>query len=84
MVERWLQECERASTRPGKACYAAQIYASIGEKDLAFQWLDQAYQERNPLLVPMPRWCRTTTTCAPIRASQRFIAPLRPGGRVLV
>ena len=27
-----------------------QIYASIGEKDLAFQWLDKAYEERNPLL----------------------------------
>jgi serine/threonine-protein kinase len=49
LVERWLQECVRTH-RPGKACYAAQIYSCIGEKDLAFQWLDKAYEERNPLL----------------------------------
>jgi TolB-like protein/Tfp pilus assembly protein PilF len=49
LVERWLEECERTH-RPGKACYAAEIYACIGEKDLAFQWLDKAYEERNPLL----------------------------------
>ena len=50
LVEGWIQKCVR-SARPGKSCYAAQIYASIGEKDLAFQWLGKAYEERNPLLV---------------------------------
>jgi TolB-like protein/Tfp pilus assembly protein PilF len=49
LVEHWIQGCIRTG-RPGKSCYAAQIYASIGEKDLAFHWLDQAYEERNPLL----------------------------------
>ena len=49
LVEHWIQECIRMQ-RPGKSCYAAQIYAGIGEKDLAFQWLDKAYAERNPLL----------------------------------
>jgi TolB-like protein/Tfp pilus assembly protein PilF len=49
LVEGWIQECVRTQ-RPGKSCYAAQVYASIGEKDLAFQWLEKAYEERNPLL----------------------------------
>jgi serine/threonine-protein kinase len=49
MVEGWIQKCVRTD-RPGKSCYAAQIYASIGEKDRAFAWLDKAYDERNPLL----------------------------------
>jgi len=49
LVEQWIQECIRTERR-GKSCYAAQIYASIGEKDLAFHWLDQAYEERSPLL----------------------------------
>ena len=49
MVESWIQKCVRTD-RPGKSCYAAQIYASIGEKDLAFTWLEKAYEERNPLL----------------------------------
>lgn len=50
LVENWIQECLRAQ-RPGKSCYAAQIYACIGEKDLAFAWLDKAYEERSPMLV---------------------------------
>jgi serine/threonine-protein kinase len=50
IVENWIQECIRTD-RPGKSCYAAQIYAGIGEKDRAFQWLARAYEERNPLLV---------------------------------
>jgi tetratricopeptide (TPR) repeat protein len=49
LVQQCIQECIRTQ-RPGKSCHAAQIYASIGEKDLAFQWLDEAYEERNPLL----------------------------------
>jgi tetratricopeptide (TPR) repeat protein len=49
LVEHWIEECARTQ-RPGKSCYAAQTYASIGEKDLAFEWLDKAYEERNPLL----------------------------------
>ena len=49
LVEQWIQECIRHQ-RLGKSWYAAQTYASIGEKDLAFQWLDKAYEERDPLL----------------------------------
>ncbi len=49
LVENWIRGCDRTK-RPGKACYAAQIYASIGEKDLAFQWLAKACDERDPLL----------------------------------
>jgi TolB-like protein/Tfp pilus assembly protein PilF len=50
LIENWIRECNRTE-RPGKSCYAAQVYASIGEKDLAFEWLEKAYEERSPLLV---------------------------------
>lgn len=50
LVEAWIQQCIR-SQRPGKSCYAAQMYACIGDKDRAFQWLGKAYEERSPLLV---------------------------------
>lgn len=49
LVHRWIDECDRLQ-RPGKACFAAQIYSSIGEKDLAFEWLQKAVEERSPLL----------------------------------
>ena len=69
LVEHWIQQCVRTQ-RPGKSCYAAQIYASIGEKDLAFQWLDQAYQERNPLLV----YAKVMPYYDTLRADPRFQA----------
>jgi hypothetical protein len=67
LIENWIRECNRTE-RPGKSCYAAQVYASIGEKDLAFEWLEKAYEERSPLLVyakVMPYY----DTCAPTRGS---------------
>jgi len=48
-VRKWIQECIRTQ-RAGIACGAAEVYAGIGEKDLAFEWLDRAYAERSPLL----------------------------------
>ena len=71
LVERWIQECNRTQ-RPGKSCYAAQIYASIGEKDLAFQWLDKAYEERNPLLA----YAKVMPNYDGLRADPRFRALL--------
>ena len=47
----WSIGSRSASAHKGPESPATpQIYASIGEKDLAFQWLDKAYDERNPLL----------------------------------
>jgi len=49
LIENWIEQCARGH-RPGKSCYAAQMYAGIGDKDQAFRWLGKAYEERNPLL----------------------------------
>jgi len=68
----WIQECTRTQ-RSGKSCYAAQIYASIGEKDLAFNWLDQAYEERNPLLV----YAKCMPFYDSLHSDRRFPALLR-------
>ena len=48
-VRTWIEGCVRKQ-RAGIACGAAEVYAGIGEKDLAFEWLGKAYAERNPLL----------------------------------
>lgn len=71
LVEHWIQGCARTQ-RPGKSCYAAQIYASIGEKDLAFQWLDKAYEERNPLLA----YAKVMPNYDNLRSDPRFRALL--------
>jgi serine/threonine-protein kinase len=72
LVEHWIQKCVRTQ-RPGKSCYAAQIYAGIGEKDLAFQWLDKAYEERNPLLA----YTKVMPYYDNLRGDPRFQALLR-------
>ena len=71
LVEHLIQECVRAQ-RPGKSCYAAQIYASIGEKDLAFEWLNKAYDERNPLLA----YAKVMPNYDNLRSDPRFRALL--------
>lgn len=48
-MDTWIQECSRLQ-RSGISCSVAQAYAGIGEKELAFKWLDRAFEERNPLL----------------------------------
>ena len=50
LVEQCVAEYAQAH-RPAKAWSAAHIYTSIGEKDLAFEWLARAYQDRSPMLV---------------------------------
>lgn len=71
MVENWIAQCAR-NQRPGKSSYAAEIYAGIGEKDLAFLWLGKAYEERNPLL----SYAKVMPYYDPLRSDARFGALL--------
>lgn len=72
LLEQWIAKCARTQ-RPGKSCYAAQAYAAIGEKNLAFQWLEKAREERNPLLA----YAKVMPNYDSLRADPRFIALLR-------
>ncbi|MDQ3688059.1 MAG: tetratricopeptide repeat-containing serine/threonine-protein kinase [Acidobacteriota bacterium] len=49
-------------------CRFAILYAGLGEKDLAFQWLDRAYDELDILLV----YINVTPFYDPIRDDPRF------------
>ena len=51
----------------------ALVYAGLGEKDQALDWLQRAYQERSSLLVFAPREPRL----APLRSEPRFAALMR-------
>ena len=54
----------------------AIMYAELGEKDQAFQWLNTAYQERDWLLVDL----KTDFLLDPLRSDPRFAALVRKVG----
>jgi serine/threonine protein kinase len=54
----------------------AQLFADLGDKDQAFQWLNIAYQERNDGLVGL----KTDYTLDPIRSDPRFAELVRKVG----
>jgi serine/threonine protein kinase/tetratricopeptide (TPR) repeat protein len=54
----------------------ARLYADLGEKDQAFQWLNTAYQERDNLLPGL----RTDFLLDPLRSDPRFAELVRKIG----
>ncbi len=64
---------ERAKTKYVDPLSTAREYATLGEVDAAFEWLERAYQERNSQLVYLgilPTW-------DPLRSDPRFDDLLR-------
>ena len=51
----------------------ALIYAGLGEKDQAFEWLEKAYEERDPNMV----WLKNDAWLDPLRFDPRFHSLLR-------
>ncbi len=54
----------------------AWIYIGLGEKDLAFEWLDKAYEEHDQSLL----WLKGDPTYDSIRVDPRFKELLRKIG----
>jgi hypothetical protein len=55
----------------------ARIYATLGQKDTAFAWLERAYRVRSRILIPI----RVDPMLDPLRADPRFarlVARVRP------
>jgi serine/threonine-protein kinase len=71
LVETSIREYTRLR-KFGVSCHAAEIYAVIGEKDLAIEWLNKAYQERNPLLA----YAKVMPSYDCLRSDPRFTALL--------
>jgi TolB-like protein len=72
LIEAWTRECVRAH-RPSVSCGAAEMYASIGDRDRALEWLDKAYAERNPLLA----YAKVLPTYDSLRSDPRFTSMLK-------
>jgi TolB-like protein/DNA-binding winged helix-turn-helix (wHTH) protein/Tfp pilus assembly protein PilF len=50
---------EEERQRPVRAIFLAELYARLGEKDQALEWLERAYEERHPSLIFLnldPKW----------------------------
>jgi TolB-like protein/DNA-binding winged helix-turn-helix (wHTH) protein len=56
--------------------FIAGVYAALGEKTRAFQWLDQAYQNRDFFLT----FIKTDPAMDPLRSDPRFTAMLKKVG----
>jgi len=54
----------------------ALIYSGLGENDLAFEWLDKAYEEQSSLLI----WLKVDPTFNKLRSDPRFVILLRKMG----
>ncbi len=63
----------RSGTGSGNPLIVANSYAAAGEADLAFQWLEKAYEERVPQLLHIV----ADTGWDPVRADPRYDALLR-------
>jgi TolB-like protein/DNA-binding winged helix-turn-helix (wHTH) protein/tetratricopeptide (TPR) repeat protein len=78
-AERAIRAVLHSSARepgPKHSYRLARIYAALGERDLAFQWLETAYAEREENLV----WLKVDPHLDPLRADPRFADLLRRVG----
>jgi len=60
--------------------YRARIYAGLGEKDKAFEWLEKAYEDRSIGTFPISYALRVDPIFDPLRADPRFQDLLRRMG----
>ena len=64
-----LEQLEKQSKYQHVSAYCrALIYIGLGEKDLAFQWLDKAVEERSEMIP----WTKIGAECDDLRSDPRF------------
>jgi serine/threonine-protein kinase len=67
---------QRARQRYVSSQFMAQIHLGLGEKDLALQWLEKAFEERS---IIMP-WLKLDPMFDPLRKDPRFVELVRKVG----
>jgi tetratricopeptide (TPR) repeat protein len=70
------QEIDDAKREPPYPFDMAEIYAQLGEKDKAFEWLEQAYERRTYLMM----YLKVAPNLDPLRSDPRFTDLLRRTG----
>jgi TolB-like protein/DNA-binding winged helix-turn-helix (wHTH) protein len=82
VLRQWAKELERlAATRRGYFPGGlAQVYATLGEKDRAFHWLEEYRQHHDLALADPTIYFKTDPWFAPLRSDPRFTDFLRRVG----
>lgn len=70
------QEMEESKREPSTAFDMAEIFAQLGKKDQAFEWLEKAYEERYFMMM----YLKVAPNFDPIRSDPRFTDMLRRVG----
>jgi tetratricopeptide (TPR) repeat protein len=72
-----LEQLEKRSKHQHVSSYCrALVYVGLGEKDLAFHWLERAFEERSEMIP----WLRVGADCDNLRSDPRFDDLLRRCG----
>jgi TolB-like protein/DNA-binding winged helix-turn-helix (wHTH) protein/Tfp pilus assembly protein PilF len=74
-VQRWrLERRKEAAKKRMVSPYGfAVLYAALGERDTAFEYLERAFEERDPMLLAV----KVDPACDPLRSDPRFDELLR-------
>jgi TolB-like protein/Tfp pilus assembly protein PilF len=76
-AEKIIKELEEAAQRTYVSPYSfAIVYAGLGEKDLALEWLEKTYEEGSDWLL----WLKVAQEFDDLRSDKRFIALLKRVG----
>jgi tetratricopeptide (TPR) repeat protein len=67
---------ERSQQQYIPPCFPARIHFALGEYDQAFEWLDRAYEERDPFLC----YLKADPFFDIVRSDPRYIAVLKKIG----
>jgi TolB-like protein/Tfp pilus assembly protein PilF len=72
-----LDQLEKRSKHQYVSSYCrALVYMGLGEKDLAFQWLERAFEERSEMIP----WLKVGADCDSLRSDPRFYSLLNRCG----
>ncbi|MFB3905953.1 MAG: tetratricopeptide repeat protein [Acidobacteriota bacterium] len=73
-AEELFQDLQKLSTRRYVSpTSAALVWVGLGEKDRAFEWLDEAYKTKDPLL----SWLKIDSVFEPLRSDRRYFVLLK-------
>lgn len=78
MAQNFLARLMALPKQEDRSLMIALVYTALGERDIAWEWLEQAYQEKNPGLLLVKVW----PTLDSLRSDSRYAELLKKMGLV--